>query len=281
MNEMLLENYSMQKEKGENITLTNKRDDTHCYEVKFFLNQNNVLNTDYELKKDVSSILGIQTPDYKQMEIGFMDTDNKNIYHEGWILRYRRKKTKYELTYKKRYQINNNDIDSVLLQASKEGFDMSSQKFETEIDWGFEKKALNFSCEIEESLVDLSNTSLPSLQELQMLFTNNAPKQYTNWNRDGWGVEQINQAQVFGTVSAKKYEGEWNSIKTSIEIWSVCNNKDFIVEVSFKLKDDEATVTQQHSKLKDFLSTKSLLLESDFSKTEWVMKKCKPILNNI
>lgn len=272
MNEMLLENYSMQKEKGENITLTNKRDNTHYYEVKFFLNQNNALNTDYELKKDVSSVFGIQKPDYKQMEIGFIDTDNRNIYYEGWILRYRRKKTKYELTYKKRYQINNNDIESVLLQASKDGFDMSSPKFETEIDWGFEKKTLNFSCEIEESLVDLSNTNLPSLQELQMLFTNNAPKQYTNWKCNAWGVKQINQAKAFGPVSAKKYEGEWNSIKTSIEIWSVCNNKDFIVEVSFKLKDDEAKVTQQHRKLKDFLSTKSLLLESDFSKTEWVMK---------
>jgi hypothetical protein len=247
------------------------------WEVKFFLDVTKVLNENHKLKSDLVQDLQISSP--KRRDIQFIDTLNKDMYNEGWILRNRKKeeKDKYELTYKKRYPVHNDDIDSVLTQASREGLIKIDSKFEVELEWGYTKKVLSVSFEAKEPVPNASATTMPSIEELKKFFLNNAPKEFINWKINDWGIEQINKSSGCGPISAKVYEWVWDETKINIEIWSRsigARTEESIVEVSFKVKD-KTVAEQLHPKLKDYLSNKNWLVMDDISKTEWALKECK------
>lgn len=245
------------------------------YEVKFFLETNKVLNKKHELKSDLSLINDFQISNFKRRDIQFIDTINKDMYNNGWILRYRKKeeKDKCELTYKKRYAINNDDIESMLDQARKDGLMQDGSRFEVELEWGYLKKVLSVSLEEKEPISDSSTSNIPSIEDLQKLFLHGAPKEFINWNNDDWGKVQINESRIYGPIYAKVYEGQWNETKINIEIWSKSMDEiaESIAEVSFKVENEEVA-NQLHLKLKNYLCTNDWLIKDDFSKTEWAMK---------
>lgn len=244
------------------------------YEVKFFLALTKVLNSNHDLKSEILDGLSVSAP--KRRYIQFIDTKDTIMFTENWILRNRKKEgdNENELTYKKRYPIINDDIESVLIQAGKDGFDTSDGNFKAEAEWGFTKKTISLSCK-KELLSNNANTILPSIDELRKLFLTDIPKALMNWRGGGWGEKQINQARVFGPIQSKEYKWEWDELKISIEIWTIKNKEaESIVEVSFKAKD-ETTANQHRLKLKDFLITKGWLDEQDISKTQWAMERCK------
>ncbi|MCU5086800.1 hypothetical protein OCA23_26225 [Bacillus cereus] len=127
------------------------------YEVKFFLQSNQILNEKHELQESVKKELKITKAE--QRYIQFIDTVNKEMYQVGWILRNRKVDDGQELTYKKRYPITNDDIEAMLVQAKEDGFDLNSTKFEPEVDWGFTKKTLSLSFDTINTAPDSSNPS--------------------------------------------------------------------------------------------------------------------------
>ncbi|MFB4323651.1 hypothetical protein RB298_15050, partial [Priestia sp. BR_2] len=213
------------------------------YEVKFFLETTKVLNEKYELKSDLSLIKDFKISNFKRRDIQFIDTNNKDMYNNGWILRYRKKeeKDKCELTYKKRYAINNDAIESMLAQARKDSLIQDGSRFEVELEWGYLKKLLSVSLEEKEPIPDSFSSNIPSIEDLQKVFLHRAPQEFINWTNKDWGAVQINKSRIYGPIYAKVYEGQWNETKINIEIWSKSMNvnTESIVEVSFKVENED------------------------------------------
>ncbi len=54
------------------------------------------------------------------------------------------------------------------------------------------------------------------------------------------GEEMLRDSRIYGPVLMKRYTGEFENIKTNIEVWQLSNTgkieDDFVIEVSFKNK---------------------------------------------
>lgn len=116
------------------------------FEVKLLLKPEQVLGYNKEMNQEVLEYFQAGT-NYERIQVQFLDTANKNLSNEGWFARIRKKEFSkdFELTYKKRYPIQNGVIQDALELAKKDGFDSKTDNYEAEIDWGFEKKTLSIS----------------------------------------------------------------------------------------------------------------------------------------
>ena len=60
------------------------------------------------------------------------------------------------------------------------------------------------------------------------------------WLYTNWGEEMLRDSRIYGPVLMKRYTGEFENIKTNIEVWQLSNTgkieDDFVIEVSFKTK---------------------------------------------
>lgn len=242
------------------------------YEIKFFLDIHRVLNEKYSLSQELINEFGINIKDIDEKDILFIDTNKREMYKNGWILRNRIKRegNTYELTYKKRYKILNNDIEAQVENAKNDGFDIAEQEFHVEIDWGYTEKVLNIVYKPDEfQLPDSEGLSIENLQEL---FLNNSPEIFFKWRK-----ELIDQTIMYGPAYSQKYTGNFKEKEIFIEIWSMPECKEPILEISLeKFKDEEKEKADQyHDELKQVLSNKEWIVTRDFSKTDWVMNKCK------
>ena len=116
------------------------------FEVKLLLKPEQVLGYNKEMKQEVLEHFQAGT-NYERIQVQFLDTVNKSLSNEGWFARIRKKEFSkdFELTYKKRYPIQNGVIQDALEVAKKDGFDSKTDSYEAEIDWGFGKKTLSIS----------------------------------------------------------------------------------------------------------------------------------------
>ncbi|PGX96364.1 hypothetical protein [Bacillus thuringiensis] len=246
------------------------------YEIKFFLNLHRVLNEKFELGCEIIDEFGINLNDVDETYIQFIDTKNRDMYTQGLILRNRikREENACELTYKKRYEIVKDDIQGALEKAKEDGFVVEKNEFNVEIDWGLTNKILNIVYKPDKQ-PQLSGLELPSVETLREMFFNNGPQIFFNS-----GKEIINHSDVYGPVFSRKFKGTLKNKEVNLEIWSMAECKEPIVEISLeKFKSDEKDeANQYYNELKELLSTKvngGWILEGKFSKTDWVMKKCK------
>ncbi|MDM5264966.1 hypothetical protein [Bacillus wiedmannii] len=247
------------------------------YEVKFFLKINKVLDTMNNLEGCVKDAFKISNDDFERIDIQFIDTKEHDNYKNGWILRNRKKENKdyYELTYKKRYTVDG-DIDTTLQQVQFDGF--TSDKFEVQIDWELKKQKISVSpkekIEISEDQITISNSNLPDITELHRIFLLNAPEIFLSWQGENWGENQIQDSKIYGPVYAKKYTGKWENTEVNLEIWTLEDEPESIIEISFKSKDKNEA-HQLRNKLKELLSARKWLSKKDISKTKWVMEHSK------
>lgn len=241
------------------------------YEIKFFIDTSKVLTKDYKLKNDIISLFSI-SKDPKLREILFIDTTNQDIYKAGWILRNRKKTNEYELTYKKRYKITDNDVNSALNELQNDFKEINS-KAKIELELGYTNKTLSLSLGESETIPSDLEANALSIEELQKMFLKKAPDEFINWKQDSnWGIKQITSSNMCCPINAVVYAGKWNETDIDIEIWSrkTIDNTDVIAEISFKSTDSDIA-SNRHSKLKDFLSNKDLLITQDLSKTQWAL----------
>ena len=75
-----------------------------------------------------------------KMNVAFLDTDDEDIYSNGWSPRIRKMEGEddFELDYKKRYPITNNDINAALTQANNDGFDSGDEDYDAQVEWGYQ-----------------------------------------------------------------------------------------------------------------------------------------------
>lgn len=246
------------------------------FEVKLLLKPEQVLGYNKEMKQEVLEHFQAGTK-YERIQVQFLDTANKSLSDEGWFARIRKKEFSkdFELTYKKRYPIQNGVIQDALEVAKKEGFDSNTDSYEVEIDWGFEKKTLSISNKKSYSAKGYGILDLPNKQAAQNMLIEKLPGKMNKWLYTNWGEEMLKNSRIYGPVLMKRYTGEFENIKANIEIWPLSNTgkleDDFVIEVSFKT-NEESIATKQRELLMESLEKKGWLLPKDSLKTELIFQ---------
>ncbi|EEM29611.1 hypothetical protein bthur0003_15630 [Bacillus thuringiensis serovar thuringiensis str. T01001] len=246
------------------------------FEVKLLLKPEQVLGYNKEMKQEVLEHFQAGTK-YERIQVQFLDTANKSLSDEGWFARIRKKEFSkdFELTYKKRYPIQNGVIQDALEVAKKEGFDSNTDSYEAEIDWGFEKKTLSISNKKSYSAKGYGILDLPNKQAAQNMLIEKLPGKMNKWLYTNWGEEMLKNSRIYGPVLMKRYTGEFENIKANIEIWPLSNTgkleDDFVIEVSFKT-NEESIATKQRELLMASLEKKGWLLPKDSLKTELIFQ---------
>ncbi|PQZ59428.1 MULTISPECIES: hypothetical protein [Bacillus] len=246
------------------------------FEVKLLLKPEQVLGYNKEIKQEVLEHFQAGT-NYERIQVQFLDTANKNLSNEGWFARIRKKEFSkdFELTYKKRYPIQNGIIQDALEVAKKDGFDSKTDNYEAEIDWGFEKKTLSISNKKSYSAKGYGILDLPNERDAQNMLIEKLPGKMNKWLYTNWGEEMLNDSHIYGPVLMKRYTGEFENTKTNIEIWPLSNTgkieDDFVIEVSFKT-NEESIATKQRELLMASIEKKGWLLPKDSLKTELIFQ---------
>ncbi|HDR7377386.1 MULTISPECIES: hypothetical protein [Bacillus] len=246
------------------------------FEVKLLLKPEQVLGYNKEMKQEVLEHFQVGT-NYERIQVQFLDTANKSLSNEGWFARIRKKEFSkdFELTYKKRYPIQNGVIQDALEVAKKEGFDSKTDSYEAEVDWGFGKKTLSISNKKSYSAKGYGVLDLPNEHASQNMLIEKLPGKMNKWLYTNWGEEMLRDSHIYGPVLMKRYTGEFENIKTNIEIWPLSNTgkieDDFVIEVSFKT-NEEIIATKQRELLMASIEKKGWLLPKDSLKTELIFQ---------
>ena len=198
--------------------------------------------------------------------------------NEGWINRVRMKEGKaakgFELTYKKRYPVPDDDIVAAMQHAESEGFDLSGEAWEPEIEWNYSGMTLSLSTERTGDAEGCDGIEdLKSADAVEML-KQNMPQEEKNWKSENWGIEQMETAQMAGPVFFRRYTGKYLGKKVQIEIWTVPepgSGEDlFITELAFK-EDDFPAASAGREEMKEGLEELDILLPDDSLKTSRIL----------
>ncbi|OAB38904.1 hypothetical protein PGLA_19480 [Paenibacillus glacialis] len=245
------------------------------YEVKFLLSNNTVLKQDFTLKNEVKEAFQINEP-AARMLVEYFDTTDLSLNDSGWNVRFRKKedKKKYELTYKKRYAVQNGDINAALNQANLDGFSAADTNYVAEVDWGYNKQTLSFSNDKEESTS--KGLNLPNEAEALNLLISKIPGKLDKTNAPGWGTAELQQSYAHGPILASRYTGTFEGLETDIEVWPISlpngSGTEYIVEISFKT-DDYQTAASKRINLMNLLNNKGWLVPADSLKTNLVLER--------
>jgi len=247
------------------------------YEVKLLMDPSVVLGTDFKLTSTVLSTFSMPTSVTK-MNVAFLDTNAKDIYLNGWSPRIRKMEgdSNFELTYKKRYPITNNDINAALTQANLDGFDSGDTNYDAQVEWGYQNKTLSITRSKNATKSGYSGMDLPSISDSRSLMISNAPGKFDNWLSSGWGTNLLSNSRYYGPVLAKRSIGTWSGLQLYIEVWPIKNvagtGTDYIVEASFKTTSAN-TASTKHDDLVTFLQGKGWFLAQDSLKTQLIMDR--------
>ena len=244
------------------------------YEVKFLLDSDQVLNKDHRLKKEYRDYFDASS-DYLTMGIMYLDTETQDFNNQGWINRIRVKegKSDFELTYKKRYPIQDGNIEEALTLANQEGFDKTDTNYSAEIDWGYSKMTLSLSCKKEKSNKGYNDLELPKKNAAIDMIKDRMPGKEEDWLCKNWGKETIDDAKKAGPVYCYRY-GKYEGTDIDIEIMPIENQSSgeitYITEVSFK-EDDYNSADELRSSLMDDLDELGILEHEDSLKTQMIL----------
>jgi hypothetical protein len=251
---------------------------TPDYEVKLLMDPSKVLGPDFKLTSTVLSTFSMPTSVTK-MNVQFLDTDSKPIYNAGWSPRMRKieGESDFELTYKKRYNVTNGDINGALTLANNEGFNSGDTGYEAQVEWGYQKQTLSISRQKTGSGSGYSGQDLPAKSASQKMMIDNAPDKFNNWLYSNWGDDQLSNSRLYGPILAKRSIGTWSGIsKFYVEVWPIKDaagtGTEYIVEASFKTTD-RSTASSKHDELVSFLQGKGWFLAQDSLKTALIMQR--------
>ncbi|WP_281888044.1 hypothetical protein [Paenibacillus sp. YYML68] len=249
------------------------------YEVKLFMKPDAVLDSSKELKSSVRSTFGMPSSKTK-MSVQYMDTASLELDAQGWNVRVRKMEEysdkEFELTYKKRYPIVNDDIDGALAQAALDGFDATEDDYEAQVDWGYTKKTLSFSNKKLVTKSGYNGMDLPSKSDSRSMTISNAPGKFENDVYSNWGTDKLAVADKYGPVDAKRWIGTWQGKKLYIEVWPIIEadgtGYDYIVESSFKTTSRSEAAWLQ-SELQTLLTQKGWFSPTDELKTQMILQR--------
>ena len=246
------------------------------YEMKFLLDSGKVFNDDYKLDSEYRDFFDTGKK-YETVGVLYLETEDYDFSNEGWYNRIRIKEDsdKFDLTYKKRYSIENGDIEAALTKANEEGFDISDTNYEAQVDWGYNKMTLSLSNKKTEKNNGYDDMELPGRKDAIEIIKDNMPGKEKDWKEKKWGKDLIDDVKKCGPVYYSKYEGEIEGITVDIEVWPVytesTDSTEYITEVSFK-EDEYDEAASNRNKVMDALEDKGILKHEDSLKTQKILE---------
>ena len=236
-------------------------------EIKLLIDSSRVLDENHLLNESIREQLGIRE-EYQTIRAVYLDTPERSFLDAGWANRIRQKqgKTKYAITYKKRYAILNNDIETALASALKDGFTPGDSRFAAEIDWGYSNMTLSFSSDIEIKIKELPDiTKLTCSDAIQML-TDHMPLEE---KKNASVPESI---QLVGPIEFLRYSGVLNGEEIRIEVWPIADTGGlrYIVELSAKYENPDEAAAIRNSIIKK-LDEMGILIHRDALKTRLIL----------
>jgi hypothetical protein len=244
---------------------------TPDFEIKFLLKSEEVLNPNYEFTDALRSVFTTE-PTVTKINVMFMDTDSKTLYQARWSARIRKKEDmpNFELTYKKRYTVNGGDIDAALTVANDDGFDASlANKYEAQVEWGYEKMTLSLSHEKEVLDSGSDGTTLPDVESARGMIAGEAPDELGDWGKDA-----LREARVYGPILTTRLVGRWKGTKLTVEVWPIVIAAEgrpvYIVEASVKAGTKDKA-GEMRGALEELLRGKGWLCPRDSLKTQLIM----------
>ncbi len=252
-------------------------------EVKFLLNSDKVLNEDHLLNDETIAFFGFENEDYRQLDVVYLETAEKDFFTEGWINRLRLKegKTKFERTYKKRYPLTETGADAIqkgLEQAAADGLDVTSGNFSAEVDWGYSNMTLSITHED-----DAKHPSITTIDQFDKdrdaaieFFGNAMPEEEDNWKGvTSWGTTTLEKTLMVGPVPFTRIRGSWEEIpEVTIEICPIPDSETgettYITELAFKTDDYEEAAANKE-RLTKILDEKGILEHRDALKASTIL----------
>ena len=236
-------------------------------EIKFLLDSGQVLDEDYLLRANVRDHFDIEN-EYIVYDVIYLDTQEREFLKAGWVNRIRLKegKSKYTLTYKKRYPVLDFDIETALTSALKDGFSLNDERFSAEIDWGYNNMTLSFSAEAE-----IKTKEPPDIRDLahsdavQMLADHFPPEEDTN-------AALLENIKSVGPIRFLRYFGTFEENEIRIEIWPIpgANEMQYVVEFSAKCGAPEAAAAFREDIIVK-LDEMGILIHRDALKTALIL----------
>ena len=238
-------------------------------EVKYLLDPEKVLGEDKQPTEEALKLLG-WTGKVKNRGMQFLDTAEKAYNDAGWSNRVRIKQgdDEYDITFKKRYAVENGDIEAALTLAAQEGFTADLEDFEAELDWGHSKLTLSISYEESVDKVGYDDTVLPNLEDSIAFVKQTMPEQVKTVAAD------IEKAVLCGPIYYPRYTGELAGMELDIEICAITNAKtgetEYVCEVAFST-DTYEEAAPKRDEIAKILKDAGILLEQDGLKTNKIL----------
>lgn len=253
------------------------------YEVKMLVDPGEALTKDGKPTDQLIKAFALGEP--KDAEMQFMDSKDRSLNAKGWIARVRaiQGKERMELTYKKRYEVDGDDIEAAIVRAANDGFaavdeaeeddgKIEKKPYELQVEWGLHQKTLTVSWKPKGGRLDGGSIELPDEEEARKRVLKKLPSMMQ-------GVRPaLEEARRYGPVPGVRWTGEWLGDELTVEMWWLSGKRggdDPIVEVSLKKKRRESA-RLRHKALRQLLVGRDWLAGQQRSKTAIVIERDWP-----
>ena len=247
-------------------------------EIKLLLDSSMVLGEDHLLTKSMLKAFQIED-EPERIDVIYLDTPARDCLKAGWVSRIRVKegKPRYTITYKMRYPVQDDDVDSALATARADGLTLQKGQYPAEIDWGYSKMTLSFAANADVKTEKTPDLSLLSPAEAVQMAVQNLPFEVKDQNTDSSVNEMVKDIQVVGPVRFLRYEGALGKQSVRIEVWPVPSETDgicYTAELSraFKSLMEAAKI---RIRLIEKLEKMGILIHGDNLKTRMILKPVK------
>jgi len=242
------------------------------YELKFLLDPELVLTDEHLLTADMCALIGAE-PEYRAIDVIYLETPARSFDREGWInrIRWKENKKKIECTYKKRYPLSGTDAEAIhaaLAQAEADGFRFSDKGFSAEIDWGYAQMTLSVTQEASGKYKDYKSLSEFSTADAAEFLKSTMPKEELNWGGAKWGASMLERAQMLGPLRYQRIKGEWEGSEVQVDIWPLQDG--CTAELSFTVSGLENAAFMR-AQMTALLEEKGVLLHRDSLKTQAIL----------
>lgn len=238
-------------------------------EVKYLLDPAKALDAEGKPTEEVLAALG-WTGKVKNRGMQFLDVEGKLYNEAGWSNRVRIKQgdDEYDVTFKKRYAVENGDIAAALAKAEADGFVAGLDGYECELDWGWNKLTLSVATEESVAKVGYDDTVLPNLEDSIAMVEATMPAEVKAVAAD------ITKAVLCGPIYYPRYTGELAGMELDIEICAITNQKtgeiEYVFEVAFSADTYEEAAAKR-DEIAQILEATGYLLKEDGLKTNKIL----------
>ncbi|MFN8635383.1 MAG: hypothetical protein U0893_16165 [Chloroflexota bacterium] len=248
------------------------------YEVKMLVNPGETLNDDGKLKHKLREEFGIERSEKAVMQ--FVDGDGRELDRAGWFVRLRAFEGDdgLQVTYKKRYDVDGDDVAGAFERARADGFADAPEAYESQVEWGRDKMTLTVSLKASGGPRDPDSLDQPGDEQSREIALSGLPsvlEQDQQLAPEGArGI--LERARRYGPVFGERWIGEWRDDELFVEVWQVRSEdgagEESLVEVSFKKKKHDAA-ERRRDDLRELLEKQGWLAARQTNKTPLILSR--------